>query len=120
MHEIDQPFRFTFDFCLIWATLAVVICFIGRQIDLATWYSRSAFIIVASLFATFVIYGPVLLVRQVMRSGSRGWFVLQVCISIILVLCLLFTVLFVSGFWTETRGHLAGFLSAAAATVYLH
>jgi membrane associated rhomboid family serine protease len=55
-----------------------------------------------------------------MRSGSRGWFVLQVFISIILVLCLFFTVWFVSGYWTETSGHLAGFLLAAAATVYLH
>src|SRR6267142_3546876 len=107
MREIDKPFRFTFDFCLIWTTLAVAIWFLSRQIDLATWYSRGAFIIVASLFSTFVIYGPVLLTRQVIRSGSRGWFVLQVFISIILVLCLFFTVWFVSGYWTETSGHLA-------------
>jgi hypothetical protein len=120
MSEIDKPFRFTWDFCLIWATLAVAIWFLSRHMDLATWYSYGAFIIVASLFSTFSIYGPVLLTRQVIRSGSRGSFVLRVFISTVLVLCLLFTVWFISGFWTEMRGHLAGCVLAASATLYLY
>jgi hypothetical protein len=120
MREIDKPFRFTWDFCLIWAAFAVAIGFLSRHIDLATWYSHGASVIVAALFSTFLIYGPVLLTRQAIRSGSRGWFVLRIFISIILVLCLFFTIWFVSGFWTETRGHLSGFILAAIATVYLH
>jgi membrane-anchored protein YejM (alkaline phosphatase superfamily) len=120
MNEIDKPFRFTLDFCLIWGTFTIVVWFLSRQMDLVTWYSHAAFIIVGSLLATFFIYGPVLLVRQAIHSGSRGWFVLRVFISIILVLSLFFTAWFVSGLWTETRGHIAGLILCAVATIYLH
>src|ERR1700733_4377313 len=112
MSEIDKPFRFTWDFCLVWAFLAVPIWFVIRHTDFATWYSHGALIVVGSLLATFILYGPVLLLRQIIRSGSRGWFVLRVFLSVIIVTSLLFGVLFISGFWTETRGHSWGFIFA--------
>ena len=90
MSEIDKPFRFTWDFCLVWAFLAVPIWFVIRHTDFATWYSHGALIVVGSLLATFILYGPVLLLRQIIRSGSRGWFVLRVFLSVIIVTSLLF------------------------------
>jgi hypothetical protein len=72
-----------------------------------------------SLFATFLIYGPVLLVRQIIRSGSRGWFVARVLLSILLVTVLFFVGLYISGHGKDVSS-LWGFIAAGAATFYLH
>src|SRR2546430_2280153 len=82
MQPVDRPFRFTRDFCVVWALLVVPTFFLTRQHDFGLWCSNIAVLIVAPLFATFVLYGPVLFVRQVIRSGSRGWFVARVFLSI--------------------------------------
>ena len=93
MQPIDRPFRFTRDFCVVWALLAVVIYFVARRWDLGSWYSQAAFFVVVPFIATFFVYGPVLLVRQVMQSGARGWLVARVFITTVLVVALFFAVL---------------------------
>jgi hypothetical protein len=119
MQAIDRPFRFTRDFCVVWALLAVPAFILTRRHDIGPWYSEGAFLIVVPLIATFVLYGPVLLVHQVMRSGSRGWFVARVFLSIVLVAALIVVGLFTSGFYTESRGHTLAFVFSLAATAYL-
>jgi hypothetical protein len=61
----------------------------------------------------------VILVRQIFRSGSRGWFVTRMFLAILLVAVLLFGGLFLSGFYTESRARILAFIFAAAATVFL-
>jgi hypothetical protein len=90
-----------------------------RRHDIGPWFSEDAFLILVPLIATFVLYGPVLLVRQVIRSGSRGWFVARLFLSIVLVAALLLGGLLLSGFHTESRGHIFAFVFSFAATVYL-
>ena len=84
MQAVDRPFRFTRDFCVVWVLLVVPTFFLTRLRDFEPWYSEAAFLILAPLFATFVLYGPVLFARQVVPSGSRGWFVARVFLSIVL------------------------------------
>ena len=120
MQPVDRPFRFSWDFCAVWALLAVPTFLLTRHMDLGPWYSYCGCIILVSLFATFVLYGPVLLSRQIVRSGTHGWFVLRVLISILLVGVLLFVGLLVSGFYSRSNARILAFFFVAAATVYLH
>jgi len=100
--------------------LAVPTLFLIRRHDFGPWYSQVSLLIVASLLATSVIYGPVLLFRQLIRSGSRGWFVARVFLSILFVAALLFGWLLLSGFYTESRARIFAFVFIIAAIVYLH
>jgi hypothetical protein len=84
----------------------------------ATW-DNYIFLLFVSLFATFLIYGPVLLARQIIRYGSRGWFVARVLLSILLVTVLFFVGLYISGHGKDVSG-LWGFIAAGIATFYLH
>ncbi|SRR6266568_789123 len=120
MQPIDRPFRFTWDFVVVWALLVVPAFLLTRRSDLGSWYAYCGILILLSLFATFALYGPVLLARQVIRSGSRGWFVARVFFSVIVVAALLFGGLYLSGFYTRNDAGLLAFLFAAAATVYLN
>ena len=119
MQAIDRPFRFTWDFCIVWALLVVPAFLLTRRHDVGPWYSEGAFLILVPLIATFVLYGPVLLVRQVVRSGSRGWFVARAFLSIVLTAALLLGGMLISGFYTESRARIFSFVFTAAATVYL-
>jgi hypothetical protein len=119
MEPIDRPFRFTWDFCIVWALLLVPVLFLSRQWDLGPWYSYCAFIIVAPLIATFFIYGPVLLVCQIFRSGSRGWLVARVFVSIVLSIALFFGVLTFLGHGKDISSVWA-FVVAGVASAYLH
>ena len=119
MEAIDRRFRFTWDFCVVWALLVVPVFFLTHSRDIGPWYSEAALLILAPLFATFALYGPVLLVRQVVHSGSRGWFVLRVFLSRLLVAVVLFGGLLLSGVCTESRARILGFVFTAVATVYL-
>ena len=120
MHTIDRPFRFTWDFCVVWMLLVVPTFFLTRRHDFGPWYSQASLLIVAPLLATFVLYGPVLLFRQVIRSGARGWFVARVFLSIVFVAALLLGGLLLSGFYTESRARMLAFVFIIAAIVYLH
>ena len=119
MRAIDRPYRFTWHFVVVWALLVVPTFFLVRGHDVGPWYSKGALLIVVPLFATFVLYGPVLLM-QVIRSGSRGWFVVRVFFSIVFAEALLFGGLVVSGFYTESMASIVGFLFTAVATAYLN
>ncbi len=120
MQPIDRPFRFTLDFCVVWAFLAVPTFFLTRRWDVGAWYSCAAVLILLPLFATFVLYGPVLLARQIIRSGSRGWFIARVLLSILVVAFLVFGGLWLSGYYSEGRAHFLAFAYSAFATAYLH
>ena len=119
IQTIDRPFRFTPDFCVVWALLLVPTFFLTRSGDFGPWYSEAALLILAPLFATFLLYGPVLLMRQVIHSGARGRFVARLLLSIIFTAALLVGHLLVSGFYTEARGHIFAFVFTAIATAYL-
>src|SRR5438477_12419767 len=116
MQAVDRPFRFTWDFCLVWALLVVPTFFLTRRHDFGRWYSQAALLIVAPLLATFVLYGPVLLFRQVIRSGSRGWYVTRVFLSIVFVAALLLGGLLLSSCYTYCRARLPAFVFISAAT----
>ena len=120
MEPIDRRFRFSRDFCVVWALLAVPVFFFLRERDVGPWYSEGAFLIVVPLFATFVLYGPVALVRQVIGSGSRGLFVAPVFVSIVVTAALLLCGLLISGFYSESRARAIAFVFTGAATVYLN
>jgi hypothetical protein len=120
MQPIDRPFRFTWDFVVVWAILVVPAFLLTHRADLGSWYSYCGMLILLPLFATFALYGPVLLARQVIRSGSRGWLVARVFFSIIVVGALLLGGLYISGFYTRRDGGILTFLFTAAATVYLN
>jgi hypothetical protein len=115
---IDRPFRFTLDFLVVWVLLAFPAFFLIHGGDIGPWYSQAAALILLPLFATFVLYGPVLLARQIIRSGSRGWFVLRVLLSILLGAVLFAAVVLFTGHgdhaarWTGT--------ATFVAIVYLH
>src|SRR6266404_2840388 len=117
MQPIGRPFRITLDFAVVWVLLPVPVIMLMRGLDIGPWYSRAAAVMVLSLFATFLLYGPVLLARQIVRSGSHGWFVLRVFLSILFMAFLYAAVLFFSGYgehasWTGTASFVA--------IVYLH
>ena len=92
MMDIDKPFRITPRFAVVWVCLAVAVGFLAfRHYDGAA-YEKVAVTIVGSLYATFCLYGPILLARQVVKSGGRGWFVFQVAMTVVLGAGLLFAV----------------------------
>jgi len=119
MQAVDRPFRFTWDFCVVWLVLVVPTFLLTRRHDFGPWYSQVAFLVLVPLFATFLLYGPVLLVRQAVRSGSRGWVVARLFLSVVIVAVLLFGGLLLSGSYTESTGGIFAFVFTAAATVYL-
>ncbi|MCX7007850.1 MAG: hypothetical protein NTY53_11495 [Kiritimatiellaeota bacterium] len=91
MEEIDKPFRLSADFVVAWILIAIATCLITHpwKFDLPL-YSIISYVLVVPFLFTFVIYGPVLLMRQVLRSGRRGWFVGGVFLQIIVAIgCLL-------------------------------
>ena len=120
MQVIDRPFRFTLDFCVAWALLTVPAFFLMRRADVGPWYSQAAAVTLLPLFATFVLYGPVLLARQIVRSGSRGWFVARVLLSIFIMAALLLGGLWVSGYYTEARARILAVVFSSTATAFLH
>ena len=120
MEPIDRQFRFTLDFCVVWLLFVVPSYLLLRRSDMwnAKWDDYIVLLFL-SLFFTFVVYGPVLLVRQIIRSGSRGRFVARVFLSILLVTILFFAGLYISGHGKGVSG-LWGGIAACAATIYLH
>jgi hypothetical protein len=118
MQPIDRPFRFTLDFVVVWALLAVPSFFLLRQADLGPWYSQVAAFVLLPLFATFVLYGPVLLARLIIRSGTRGWFVARVLVSILLAAGVYAAILFFTGH-ADSPSWRTGVVSCMAVT-YLH
>jgi predicted Kef-type K+ transport protein len=118
MREIDGPFRFTWDFCLVWALFLIVALYLVPSSKSAHAYEHPLAALLASLFATFLLYGTILLVRQIFASGSRGWFVARAFVSVLLVI-LLGAGVFYFVPYTPRRGHVFVFVAAVASTLYL-
>jgi hypothetical protein len=119
MQPIDRRFRFTWDFCIVWAFLTAVVFLLTRRSELAeVRLSYFAILILLPFFGTFVLYGPVLLARQIIHSGSRGWFVARVLFSVLLAAVVFAAVLFYTGHADDASwwGGTASFV----AIVYLH
>jgi hypothetical protein len=120
MKPIDQPFRPKWDFFVAWTLLAVATFLLTRQMEKDQgWYSYSAILILLSLFATIIIYGPVLLAVLIVRSGSRGWFVARTLISILLGVGLFGFILFATGHANNNSQMWSGLVIAVTIT-YLH
>jgi hypothetical protein len=120
MDPIDRPFRFTWDFCIVWAFLIVPTFFLTHKLDMGPWYSYASLLMLSSLFAAFALYGPILIARQIVHSGAHGKLVLRVLVSIILAAILLFIGLSVSGFYSQGHARMLAFIFTSVATVYLH
>jgi hypothetical protein len=119
MQPIDRPFRPCWDFFVAWSLLALATFWmIRRMASDQPWYAFCALIVVLSLFATIILYGPVLLARQIVRSGSRGRFVARVLVSMLLAAVLFAAVLLFTGhgdhppWWTGA--------ATCVAIIYLH
>lgn len=119
MKPIDRPFRFSWDFCIVWAFLAVVTLLLTSRSELAeTRLSYIAILILLPFFGTFILYGPVLLARQIVRSGERGWFVARVLVSILLAAFLFAAILFFTGHGDHSSWWCGA--ASCAAIAYLH
>jgi hypothetical protein len=121
MLPIDQPFRPKKDFFVAWSLIAIVGVAYARPwtFDLP-WFSKVACALVVPFTLTFFIYGPILFMRQVVRSGSRGWFVFRTFISVCLSIALFLGVLYlVEGRLSLSGSPLGGILSFFA-ILYLH
>lgn len=84
------------------------------------WYSRVAGILVVPFILTFFVYAPVLFLRQVIRSGSRGCFVLRTFLSIVAVAGLLLGGMLLSGDYNPDKARLVAGVFTAGAIVYLN
>lgn len=117
-HEVDRPFRFTWNFCVVWLVLFAVTLYSLPASKGAHAYEHPLASALVSLFATFLIYGPVLLVRQILRSGSRGWFIARIFVSVLLVLLLAAGVFYFIPY-TPDRGHIFAFIAGGGSVVFL-
>ncbi len=86
---IDRPFRLTVPFCLVWALVAYPAYLLVHKSEPAYWIDEVAEFILFSVFLTFVLYGSVLLVWQIISSGPRGLHIGILLLSY-LFLCSLF------------------------------
>ena len=118
-HDIDRRFRFTWDFCLVWLVLFIVTLCVLPASKGAHAYEHPLASVLVSLSATFVVYGPVLLVRQIIRSGSRGWFVARVFLSALILLLVAGSILYFVGY-TPERGHIFAAVSGFWSVAFLH
>ncbi len=105
MNEIDRPFRPRLSFFIIWALLAIpVIYYAIKLMSDLPWYSFVSFAIVVSLFMTFAIYGPILLIQQIISSGSRGAYIARVFASILIALSIIFGIVYLTGIYEKVSG----------------
>jgi hypothetical protein len=120
MNPIDQEFRPKRDFFVAWFLVAVAAIALGRPwtFDLP-WFSKVAWTVVVPFIGTFFVYGPVMLMRLVIRSGSRGWVVFRTFLSVVLGVGLIFGVIHVAGMDTSIVGRIASMVLPALAIICL-
>ena len=121
MKLIDRPFRLTLDFCIVWLAFAVPAFFSARKSE---YFSHvygllHLYRVTFSLRHFFHLWWPMLLVRQIIRSGSRGWFIARVAITIVLAAALFFFSLHIFGHGKDISP-VWPFIVAGVAGVYLH
>ena len=121
MSEIDQPFRPRKDFFVAWFVIAVGAVAYSRPwtFDLP-WFSKVAFVLIVPLALTFFIYGPIMLMRQIASSGTRGWFVLRVFLSITVGIASILGVAYLIGGESAISGHPWGVILGILAVVLLN
>src|SRR5438093_684691 len=90
MMEIDKPFRISGRFAMVWACLAGAVGLLVFRRNHGAAYEKVIITVLGSLYVTFCLYGPILLARQIIKSGGRGVFVLQVLLTIFLGVALVF------------------------------
>ena len=119
MSEIDQPFKPKTDFYIAWGvvTVATVLYTKPWSSDLP-WYSEAAFALVVPLFFTFIVYGPFLLLRQILRSRARGWFVLRGFLLLVLAAVLVLVSHQVSGRYSGATARYCAALLMAGVVVW--
>lgn len=107
MNPIDQEFRPKRDFFVAWFLIAIAAVIIGRpwSFDLP-WFSKVAWILAVPFILTFFIYGPVLLVREFIHSGTRGWLVFKTFLAVILGAGLILGVLHLAGLQGSAFGQM--------------
>jgi hypothetical protein len=119
MQPIDRPFRFTWDFCIVWAMFALGMPFVTNVSSIGPWYGQVAAMILGPLFATFLIYGPVLLVGQIFKSGRYGFLIAKVLLTLFISAVLVLGLLWYSGYFNETRAGWIAFALSVLATTFL-
>lgn len=120
MRPIDQEFRPRKDFFVAWFLIAVVAVIIGRpwSFDLP-WFSKVAWILVVPFILTFFIYGPALLARQIIHSGTRGWFVFRTALAVIVGAALILGTLHLAGLQGSPFGQMVKVGVSAIAIIVL-
>jgi hypothetical protein len=88
MTEIDKPFHVSRSFAIVWGCLAASVGVLVFRHYHGMFYEKLIVTTLGSLYATFCLYGPILLARQVVRSGGRGRFVLQILLATLVGLAL--------------------------------
>lgn len=121
MAEIDERFIPKRDFFVAWALIAVALACYARPWTFALpWYSIAAFILVVPFILTFFIYGPILFLKQVVRSGARGWFVFRIFISVTFFSCLAIWGLVETLGFNASQARLVAIPFLIAAIIYLN
>ena len=121
MKPIDAQFRPKMDFFVAWFLIALAsVTFAQPWNDGLPWFSTVAWILVVPFILTFFIYGPILLMREVIRSGSRGWLVFREFLSITLALVIYTGAVLITGKNSASSGHLSGFALTWIAINYLN
>lgn len=103
----------------MWALVLVATLYLLPQRKGQNAFEHYGLALIVALFATFLLYGPVLLVRQILASGSRGWFVARLFVSVVVTAAILLAGLYLFGGYTASTAQLFAFVFTAAATVYL-
>jgi hypothetical protein len=120
MEPIDRPFRIGLHFCIVWAVLAIPAGLLIRSWDEPEpLYCSVAMVILLSFFATFFVYGPVLLARQILASGSRGWYVARVAFTAVLLVAAVSCFICVAGHGKPLPLE-SGCVATSFAIAYLH
>ena len=121
MKPIDQQFRPKKDFFVAWFLIAVAMIAFARPWSFdEPWFSKVAWILVVPFIGTFFIYGPVMVVRQVVQSGSHGWLVLRTFLSVVLGIALILVAMHIAGLETSSVGRLVPLVLPAIAIIYLN
>jgi hypothetical protein len=86
------------------------------------WYSNFALAIIVSLFLDFLLYGPVLLLRQIRSSGTRGYFMLRVVVSVLMFIVIAVAVMYFGNLSSKEEGwaRFAILSIAAVASFYVN
>lgn len=90
MDDIDQPYRVSLAFKIVWGMLAGIGIWWGLERTDGTWYEIVVLVPVVSFLATILVFGPITLCRQIRRSGGRGLLVAGILLGFLVLSILTF------------------------------